>query len=294
MTEQQRISAVDQVDPDQWVVALSCVDQPGIVHRLTAAVVGAAGNITELQQFSSQDTGRFFIRLQFATAMAQEQILAHLAPVAEALGADWKMDRAGRPIRTLVLCSKAGHCLQDLLYRQHAGQLPIEVPLVMSNHDNLRELSQFYGVPFESHVVTPETKPDFERHVMEVVEAEDIELVVLARYMQILSPELCDFLRGRAINIHHSFLPGFKGANPYRQAHARGVKLIGATAHFVTADLDEGPIIEQNVVRVDHTDSPRTLMTIGQDEESRTLSQAVRLFSEDRVLQDDVRTIVFR
>ncbi len=279
---------------EQWVVTLSCSDRPGIVHKVTGAVVAAEGNITELQQFSSQDTGNFFIRLQFATALPQGMIVDHLAPVAAQLGATWQIDRVGRPLQTLVLASKAGHCLQDLLFRRHAGHLAIQVPLVMSNHENLRELSEFYGVSFESHYVVPETKADFERRVVQVVEEQGIELVVLARYMQILSPELCDFLQGRAINIHHSFLPGFKGANPYRQAHARGVKLIGATAHFVTADLDEGPIIEQNVVRVDHSDSPRQLMSIGQDQESQTLTAAVRLFSEHRVLLDGIRTIVFQ
>ncbi len=279
---------------DQWVVTLSCKDRPGIVHKVSGAVVGAEGNITELQQFSSLDTGNFFIRLQFATAQPRDAIIAQLTPVARELEADWQIDVVGRPVQTLILASRAGHCLQDVLYRQHAGQLSVNVPLVMANHDNLRQLSDFYHVPFESHYVIPENKADFERRVMQVVEEQGIELVVLARYMQILSPELCDFLRGRAINIHHSFLPGFKGANPYRQAHARGVKLIGATAHFVTADLDEGPIIEQNVVRVDHSDSPRQLMAIGQDVESRTLSQAVRLFSEHRVLLDGIRTIVFQ
>ncbi|WP_228489065.1 formyltetrahydrofolate deformylase [Raineyella fluvialis] len=293
MTEGQSVTGFDET-ADQWVVTLSCKDRPGIVHKVSGAVVGADGNITELQQFSSQDTGNFFIRLQFATALPQSAIVGQLAPVADELGATWQIDVVGRPLRTLILASKAGHCVQDLLFRTHADQLSVHVPLVLSNHENLRELSDFYHVPFESHYVVPETKADFERRVMQVVEEQGVELVVLARYMQILSPQLCDFLQGRAINIHHSFLPGFKGANPYRQAHARGVKLIGATAHFVTADLDEGPIIEQNVVRVDHADSPRQLMAIGQDIESRTLSQAVRLFSEHRVLLDGVRTIVFQ
>jgi len=279
---------------DQWVVTLTCEDRPGIVHAVTGAVVRAAGNITELKQFSSTDTGRFFIRLQFTSERSRDLIVAELTRVGADLAAEWHLDVVGRPVRTLILASKAAHCLIDLLFRQHAGQLPIEIPRVMSNHDNLRGITEFYRVPFESHVVLPDTKADFEARVREVVRTENIELVVLARYMQILSPDLCEFLRGRAINIHHSFLPGFKGANPYRQAHARGVKLIGATSHFVTADLDEGPIIEQNVVRVDHSSSPRQLMSIGQDNESRTLSQAVRLFSEHRVLMDGIRTIVFQ
>ena len=206
-----------------------------------------------------------------------------------------RLDVVGRPARTLVLACTAAHCVNDLLFRQRAGQLPIEIPLVLANHPDLAGLAGFYGVPFEHHPVTDAaSKAAFEARVLQVVDQHDVELVVLARYMQILSPELCAALEGRAINIHHSFLPGFKGANPYRQAHARGVKLIGATAHFVTSDLDEGPIIEQNVVRVDHTRSAPELMAIGQDEESRTLTQAVRWFAEDRVLLDGARTIVFR
>ena len=207
----------------------------------------------------------------------------------------WELDVVARPLRILVLVSTAAHCLNDLLYRERAGQLSIDVPIVLSNHRDLENLAEFYDVPFESHPVTSaEQKLAFEKRVLEVVEEFTIELVVLARYMQILSPELCDALSGKIINIHHSFLPGFKGANPYRQAHARGVKLIGATAHFVTSDLDEGPIIEQNVVRVDHSRTPAELVAIGQDEESRTLTQAVKWFSEDRVLLDGARTIIFK
>lgn len=278
--------------PRQWVIALSCADRPGIVHALTGAIVAAGGNITELQQFSSADTGRFFTRIQVEDATA-ERLRETLTPVCADLAADWHLDEFGRPLRTLVLASKAGHCLNDLLFRQRAGQLSIQIPVVLSNHEVLRDLAEFYDVPFESHVVNPDTKPAVEARILELVNEHDIELVVLARYMQILSPELCAELEGKAINIHHSFLPGFKGANPYRQAHARGVKLIGATAHFVTSDLDEGPIIEQNVLRVDHTRSPQQLMAIGQDEESQTLSEAVKLFAEHRVLLDGMRTIVF-
>ena len=193
-------------------------------------------------------------------------------------------------MRTLVLVSTAGHCLGDLLYRTHAGQLTVDIPLVLSNHEDLGASPSSTACRSSR---SPTTKAGVERRVLEALDEHDIELVVLARYMQILSPELCAALAGRAINIHHSFLPGFKGANPYRQAHARGVKLIGATAHFVTGDLDEGPIIEQNVVRVDHSHSPAELVTIGQDEESRTLTQAVQWFDEHRVLLDGARTIIF-
>ena len=278
-----------------WILTLVCEDRPGIVHAVSGAIVEAEGNITESQQFSSADTGTFFMRLQLESPAPRERVEAALAPVTERYGMTWQLDLVDRPLRTLVLVSKAGHCLNDLLFRQRAGQLGIDVPLVMSNHPDLGELAAFYGVPFESHPVTsPDEKAAFERRVLEVVEQHDIELVVLARYMQILSPELCEALAGRVINIHHSFLPGFKGANPYKQAHQRGVKLIGATAHFVTSDLDEGPIIEQNVVRVDHTHTPAELVSIGQDEESRTLTQAVKWFAEDRVLLDGDRTIIFK
>ena len=278
-----------------WIVTLVCDDRPGIVHAISGAIVEAGGNITESQQFSSADTGRFFMRLQVESAASRAVFEADLLPVTEKYGMTWQLDVVGRPLRTLVIVSTAGHCLNDLLYRQRTGQLAIDIPLVMSNHRDLAGLAKFYNVPFESHPVTSAgQKLAFEDRLQEVVEQHDIELVVLARYMQILSPELCAALSGRVINIHHSFLPGFTGANPYKQAHARGVKLIGATAHFVTSDLDEGPIIEQNVVRVDHSRTPSELVAIGQDEESRTLTQAVKWFAEDRVLLDGARTIIFR
>ena len=278
-----------------WVLTFVCADQPGIVHAVSGAVVAAGGNITESQQFSSDDTGRFFMRLQVETDASRSEFENALRPVTEKYVMTWRLDVVGRPLRTLVLVSTAAHCLNDLLFRQRAEQLAIEIPLVLSNHDKLADLAGFYGVPFEALPVTDAaSKAAFEARVLAAVEEHDIELIVLARYMQILSPELCAQLEGRVINIHHSFLPGFKGANPYKQAHSRGVKLIGATAHFVTTDLDEGPIIEQNVVRVDHSRTARELVAIGQDEESRTLTQAVKWFAEDRVLLDGHRTIIFR
>ena len=265
------------------------------MHAISGAIVEASGNITESQQFSSDDTGTFFMRLQVESDAERDGFEAAIAEIAERYAMSWKLDVVGRPLRTLVLVSTAAHCLNDLLFRQRAGQLAIELPVVLSNHPELDDLAKFYGVPFESHPVTsPQSKALFETRILEVVEQHDIELVVLARFMQILSPELCGRLAGRIINIHHSFLPGFKGANPYKQAHARGVKLIGATAHFVTSDLDEGPIVEQNVVRVDHSRTPAELVAIGQDEESRTLTQAVKWFAENRVLLDGARTIIFR
>lgn len=286
-------------DDTQWVLTLSCIDGPGIVHAISGAIVAAGGNIAESQQFSSHDTARFFMRLQIeAVAQAEtfeERFSAALAPVTERYHMSWRLDRVGRPVRTLLLASTATHCVNDLLYRQRAGQLPIEVPLILSNHETVRDLAEFYGVDFEYRPIAGEAdKAAFEARVLEAVEQHDIELVVLARYMQILSPELCEALEGRAINIHHSFLPGFKGANPYKQAHRRGVKLIGATAHFVTTDLDEGPIIEQDVVRVDHSYSSRELVQLGQDEEARVLRRAVGWFAENRVLADGARTIIFR
>jgi formyltetrahydrofolate deformylase len=264
------------------------------VHAVSGAIVSAGGNITESQQFSSDDTGRFFMRLQVETQSGREELERSLEPVAKTYSMEFHLDEVGRPLRTLVLASKAAHCVNDLLFRQRSGQLPVEIPVVLSNHDSLKDLAQFYGIDYEYLPVTsPEEKKAFEQRILDLVEEHDIELVVLARYMQVLSPELCKRLEGKIINIHHSFLPGFKGANPYKQAHARGVKLIGATAHFVTTDLDEGPIIEQNVERVDHSRSVEQLIALGQDIESRTLTQAVTWFAEDRVLRDGDRTIIF-
>ena len=283
----------------QWVLTLSCIDGPGIVHAISGAIVAAGGNIAESQQFASADTGRFFMRLQ-VEAVAQPDTFEGrfsdaLAPVTERYHMSWRLDRVGRPVRTLILASTATHCVNDLLYRTRSGQLPIEVPLVLSNHETVRDIAEFNSVPFEYLPVTgPESKAAFEARILEVVAEQDIELVVLAGYMQILSPELCEALAGKAINIHHSFLPGFKGANPYKQAHERGVKLIGATAHFVTMDLDEGPIIEQDTTRVDHSYSPRELVQLGQDIEARVLRHAVDWFAANRVLADGDRTIIFR
>lgn len=277
----------------QLVVTLDCPDRPGIVHAITGAIVKAGGNITELQQFSSPDTGHFFTRLQVDGAQLEE-LRAQIESATQGFDARLRVDDATRPVRTLLLASKAGHALNDLLFRWKGGDLPIHVVGIMANHAVLAPMAAFYDVPFKHRFVTPETKPAFEDEIRKVVEEQEIELVVLARYMQILSPELCEFLAGRAINIHHSFLPGFKGANPYRQAHDRGVKLIGATAHFVTEDLDEGPIIEQDVAHVDHAMTPAALIRIGSDIESRVLARAVRLHVEHRIVLNGHRTVVFR
>ena len=282
------------IDSTHWLLTLVCDDRPGIVHRVTGAIAEAQGNITELQQFTSSESNRFFMRVQVQSGFDRSVFERLVAPIAGSLGAEWHLDYVGRRRRTLLLASTAGHCVNDLLFRQRSGYLPITVPLILSNHPDLGDLAAFYGVPFEHHAVLPQTKAAFEDRIRQAVLDHDIELVVLARYMQILSPGLCAELAGRAINIHHSFLPGFKGANPYRQAHARGVKLIGATAHFVTADLDEGPIIEQNVRRVDHSIEVAELVALGQEQESRTLTEAVKLFAERRILPDGIRTVIFR
>ena len=281
--------------PSHFIVTLVCDDKPGIVHAISGAIVAAKGNITESQQFSSDDTGRFFMRLQVETPAGYHDFLQALQPTIARYVMSAEINTVSRPLRTLVLGSSAGHCLSDLLVRQRDRHINIEIPLVMANHGTLAPLAEFYGVPFWSKAInSPADREAFEDHVLAMVAKHDIELVVLARYMQIVSPKLCQALEGRMINIHHSFLPGFKGANPYRQAHQRGVKLIGATAHFVTTELDEGPIIEQNVVRVDHAQSPQALIAIGQDEESRTLTQAVRWYAEHRILLDGARTIIFK
>jgi formyltetrahydrofolate deformylase len=277
-----------------WVLTLVCTDKPGIVHAITGAIVAANGNITESQQFSSDDTGTFFMRLQIESNATRHDFEAQLTPVIERYSMQHSLDVVGRKLKTLVLVSKSAHCLNDILFRQRAGQLPIEIPAVFSNHSDLAELATFYGLPFESHKITDVgSKAAFEHMLRDYIKTAGIELIVLARFMQILSPEFVAEFEGRIVNIHHSFLPGFKGANPYAQAHARGVKLIGATAHFVTAELDEGPIIEQNVVRVEHSHSKDELVSIGQDVESKTLTQAIRWFAEHRVLLDGERTIIF-
>jgi formyltetrahydrofolate deformylase len=285
---------MSKTDLTHWVLTLVCKDRPGIVYAISGAIVKASGNITESHQYTSEDTGRFFMRLQIESPATRDELEQQISPVTKEFDMNWELDIVGRKMNTLVLVSKAAHCLNDLLFRQRSGQLPILIPKIMANHDSLEELAKFYGIAFESKaIVSSADKQEFENKLRELIKTEKIELIVLARFMQILSPEFCNEFAGKIINIHHSFLPGFKGADPYAQAHARGVKLIGATAHFVTSDLDEGPIIEQNVVRVEHGDSRKHLLAIGQDVESKTLSQAVNWFAERRVLLDGARTIIF-
>lgn len=278
----------------QRVLRISCPDRPGIVHAITGVLASGNANITESQQFGSLDSGQFFLRLQFTGGPPDDRLEATLDGVRHEFDMDLTLDRVGRPVRTIIMASKAGHCLNDLLYRRQSGQLPIEVAAVVGNHPDLEPLAAFYGVEFVHVPVTPDTKAAAEQRVTALAERLDVELIVLARYMQILSPELCRRLHGRVINIHHSFLPSFKGAKPYHQAHARGVKLIGATAHYVTPDLDEGPIIEQDVARVTHQYRVGELVSLGREIEARTLSHAVRWHAEGRVLLDGDRTVVFR
>jgi formyltetrahydrofolate deformylase len=283
------------IEKEHWVLTFVCPDQPGIVHAISGAVVEAGGNITESQQFTSEDTGRFFMRLQIEADISKADFEKQIEKIIGDFKLEYVLDYVGRPMRTVLLASKAGHCLNDVLFRHRSGQLPIEIAGVFANHPDLEPMANFYGAGFEHHEISSRTDKElFENRLREFIAEKDVELIVLARYMQILSPEFCEEFAGRIINIHHSFLPGFKGANPYAQAHARGVKLIGATAHFVTRDLDEGPIIEQNVTRVEHSDSKSKLVQIGQDAESRTLTQAITWFAEHRVLLDGQRTIIFR
>jgi len=260
---------------------------------VAGALLDAGCNIADSQQYGSPTTGNFFMRVEATTSSTQEGLAAALEPVAAEFGMNWEINPVDRKLRTLIMGSKDAHCLNDLLFQQRSGTLPIEVPAIVSNHRDLEGLAAFYGIPFHHIPVTADTKPQAEAQLLELIKEHDVELTVLARYMQVLSNELCTELSGKAINIHHSFLPSFKGAKPYHQAHARGVKLIGATAHYVTADLDEGPIIEQEVIRVDHARTAAQFVQMGRDVEGRTLAQAVQWHAEHRVLLDGTRTVVF-
>ena len=276
------------------VLTLECADQPGIVAGIANGITDLGGNILSNAQFSEPTVGRFCMRTRFATAIADPaEIAALLRPRAEAFAATLHVRRADHRTRTILMVSQADHCLRDLLYRWHAGELAIDIRMVVSNHWDLQQVAANYGVPFIHIPVTAGSKAQAEQRLLELVAEHDIELVVLARYMQILSDDLCRRLEGRVINIHHSFLPGFKGARPYHQAWERGVKLIGATAHYVTADLDEGPIIDQDVARVTHAQTPADLAIIGRDVERMVLSRAVKSHSEHRVFRFADRTVVF-
>ena len=279
-----------------FVLVLSCPDRPGIVHAVTGFLVRHGGNIVESQQFGDPLSGRFFMRIVFSVTGPVDAVglREDFAEVASGFAMDYQVWDAAAPYRTLVMVSRHLHCLNDLLFRTSTGALQIEVPAVVSNHPDAEPLVRSYGIDFHHLPVTPETKDAAEARLLELVDSTAADLVVLARYMQVLSDGLCRRLAGRAINIHHSFLPSFKGARPYHQAFDRGVKLVGATAHYVTADLDEGPIIEQDVLRVDHTYDQDHLVAAGRDVEAQVLSRAVRWHAQSRVLLNGERTVVFR
>ncbi|RSS37038.1 formyltetrahydrofolate deformylase [Streptomyces sp. WAC08241] len=280
---------------DQYVLTLSCPDKQGIVHAVSSYLFITGCNIEDSRQFGDRDTGLFFMRVHFSAEapVDVEKLRASFTAVGDAFGMEWQIDRADRRTRVVLMVSKFGHCLNDLLFRSRIGALPVEIVAVVSNHTDFEELVGSYGVPFRHIPVTKDTKAEAEGELLDLVREEDVELVVLARYMQVLSDDLCKQLSGRIINIHHSFLPSFKGAKPYHQAHARGVKLIGATAHYVTADLDEGPIIEQEVERVGHEVTPDQLVAIGRDVECQALARAVKWHAEHRILLNGSRTVVF-
>jgi formyltetrahydrofolate deformylase len=277
-----------------YILTLTCPDRMGIVHGVSGFLASHGGNIEEAAQYNDHDTGLFFMRVSFASMQSQPQLHAELAAFAQGFGMRWQLHAAQQPMRTVLMVSQQGHCLNDLLFRWKSGFLRLDIRAIVSNHRDFEQLASSYGVPFHHTPMSKDSKPRVEAQQIEIINGAGAELVILARYMQILSNEMCHALAGRAINIHHSFLPSFKGAKPYYQAHDRGVKLIGATAHYVTADLDEGPIIEQDVARVDHSDTVDDLTARGRDTESQVLARAVKWHSEHRVLQNGHRTVVFR
>ncbi len=281
-----------------FILLLSCPDKMGIVHAVSAFLLERGGNIEEAAQYNDHDTGLFFMRVQFAfdsnTDLDQSGLRRDLAILASSFKIQWQLHGTQQLMPTVLMVSKEGHCLNDLLFRWKSGLLPIDVRAIISNHQDFYQLAMSYNVPFHHIAVTATTKAQAESKAYDIIESEGVELVVLARYMQILSDDLCRKLEGRAINIHHSFLPSFKGAKPYYQAHDRGVKLIGATAHYVTHDLDEGPIIEQDVTRVDHSRTVEDFTVLGRDTESQVLARAVKWHSEHRVLVNGCKTVVFK
>lgn len=278
-------------------LSLSCADQPGLVARVAGFLAARGGNIHDAQQFNDQETRRFFMRVIFAPATSDTTQSWHtgFVPIAAELGMDWKLRPATERQRVLLLVSRFDHCLSDLLYRHRIGELAMDIAGIISNHPRGALTASLIGeVPFYHLPVTAPTRPQQEAKIKAIVTETRTDLVVLARYMQILSDDMAGFLTGRCINIHHSFLPGFKGAKPYHQAHARGVKMIGATGHYVTTDLDEGPIIAQDVVAISHADTPDDLVRKGRDIERRVLAEAVKAHLEDRVFLNGARTVVFR
>ena len=287
--------------PPEYILTLSCLDQRGIVYRVAGCLAELGCNIIDSAQFGDAQSRLFFMRVHFSAedaALTEDVLLAGFVSLDSLPQISWQLHDAHRKPRVVLMVSKIGHCLNDLLFRYRSGLLPVEIPAIISNHTDFYQLAASYNIPFH-HLPLPAgasamDKQKQEERVQDILATTAADLVVLARYMQILSPALCDALRGRAINIHHSFLPSFKGARPYAQAHERGVKLIGATAHFVTGDLDEGPIIEQDVERVNHAMGPEQLAAIGRDVECVVLARAVKWFVEHRVLLNGHKTVVFR
>ncbi|MFZ3128517.1 MAG: formyltetrahydrofolate deformylase [Rhodoferax sp.] len=278
-----------------YILTLSCPDRLGLVHAVSGFLLERSGNIEEAAQYNDPDTGLFFMRVQFSCAqLTHAELCTQLGLFAAPFQMRWSLHATAQPMRTVLLVSKEGHCLNDLLFRWKSGLLPVDIRAIISNHREFYQLAASYNVPFHHIPVGKDNKEQAEARQFEIIESEGAELVVLARYMQILSDDFCRKLAGRAINIHHSFLPSFKGAKPYYQAHDRGVKLIGATAHYVTADLDEGPIIEQDVARVDHSKTVEDLTTQGRDTESQVLARAVKWHSEHRVLLNGHKTVIFK
>jgi formyltetrahydrofolate deformylase len=282
----------------ELVLTLDCPETLGIVHAVSGVLVEHGCNIVELTQFDDRRMGHFFMRVHVASATGEaldrEALQADLAPVAERFGMRWELGEHGAKRRVLVMVSKFGHCLNDLLFRARTGELPVEIVAVVSNHRDHQRLVEWHGIPFYHLPVTPDTKPAAEARLLELVDRFEVDLVVLARYMQVLSDTLATRMAGRVINIHHSFLPSFKGAKPYHQAYERGVKTVGATAHYVNAELDEGPIIAQQVVQVDHTYGPEDLVAAGRDTECKALSNAVKWHCEGRVILHGSKTVVLR
>jgi len=276
------------------ILTLSCPDKPGIIHSVTGLIAQHDLNILDLQQFSDPSSQKFFMRVHFGHAESTARLHESFSTLSQSLQCDkFNIRAVAEKPRVLIMVSKIGHCLNDLLFRVKNNQLAIEVPAIVSNHPDFKDLAASYDIPFHHLPVTKDTKTEQESAILDLIKTHNVDLVVLARYMQVLSPRLCTEMSGRIINIHHSFLPSFKGAKPYHQAYDRGVKIIGATAHFVTKDLDEGPIIEQRVARVDHSMSAKELVEEGSNVESQVLAAAVKWWSEDRLLMNEAKTVVF-
>jgi formyltetrahydrofolate deformylase len=275
------------------IATLQCADQRGIVHAMTSSVLACQGNIIENQQFTDPVTNSFVMRTRFETSSSLDTARKVLFEGLSKFNPELTIRDNASPKRALVMVTKESHCLRDLLYLLELGELPIQIPLVVGNHEELKSLVESHGIKFKYLPISIENKESSETQLLSLIDSEKIDFLVLARYMQILSSDFCDKLSNRIINIHHSFLPGFKGARPYHQAHAKGVKIIGATAHFVTKDLDEGPIIEQDVAHVSHASTPEELIAIGRDIERRVLARAVKLYAEDRIFIVGNRTVIF-